>query len=97
MKTKPQASAGDQRLITIVAVSSSGPAIMCAQGAVNCHSGVHQALTFTVPSSVGPYCRQGEMCPMYMARITSPGTYPVYIEKADGSVSAPVMFTVTAQ
>jgi hypothetical protein len=52
-----------------------------------------QTLTFTVPSSVGPYCAPGMACPMYMQLIT-PGTYAVYVENAGGT-SNNVTFTVT--
>lgn len=52
-----------------------------------------QTLTFTVPQSVGPYCRPGEACPMYMQLITD-GTYNISVENSNGTSNA-VTFTVT--
>ena len=70
-----------------------GRAIMCARGATNCHPGVHQQITFVIPDSVGPYCKPGDMCPMYLQKIT-PGTYGVSVENTNGT-STPLTFTVT--
>jgi hypothetical protein len=51
------------------------------------------SITFTLPSSIGPYCKPGQACPMYMALLTN-GTYPVSVETANGSSNS-VSFTVT--
>jgi peptidoglycan hydrolase-like protein with peptidoglycan-binding domain len=50
-------------------------------------------LTFTIPSSVAPYCAPGMMCAMYMQLIT-PGNYPVYVTNANGT-SNTLNFTVS--
>ena len=53
-------------------------------------------LRFVVPSSIGPYCRPGTPCPMYMARITTPGTYGVSVENTlTGAVSNIINFFVS--
>lgn len=52
-----------------------------------------ETLTFTVPASVGPYCKQGEMCPMFRQAIV-PGSYPISIE-TDAGTSGSETFTVT--
>jgi hypothetical protein len=49
-------------------------------------------ITFTIPSSVAPYCAPGMMCAMYMQLVT-PGTYPVYVTNANGT-SNTANFTV---
>ena len=52
-------------------------------------------LNFTVPSSVGPYCRGGMMCPMYL-RLLTPGTYDISIkDQNSGTVSNSASFTLT--
>jgi len=49
-------------------------------------------ITFTVPSSVGPYCAPGTACPQYLQEIT-PGTYNVSVMDQYGT-SNQVSFTV---
>lgn len=51
------------------------------------------ALSFTVPSSIGPYCKPDQVCALYM-QLLNAGTYPVYVENANG-VSNTVSFTIT--
>jgi len=67
---------------------------MAAGSAGTCGSS-SQTLTFTVPSSVGPYCAPGTACPMYVQLVT-PGTYNVYVQNDNGT-SNTVTFTVTGQ
>ncbi|MDB5238625.1 MAG: lipase [Candidatus Kaiserbacteria bacterium] len=59
----------------------------------SCIPGIRQTIHFTVPSSVGPYCQPGMMCPMYLQLVT-PGTYKVYVENENGTTNT-VTFTVT--
>ena len=53
-------------------------------------------LSFTVPSSVGPYCKPNMGCPMYMMLIT-PGTYKVSVENTASGIKSvnSIDFTVT--
>jgi hypothetical protein len=52
-------------------------------------------LTFTIPSSVGPYCGPGVACPMYEILVTN-GIYKVSVENvATKAVSNSVELTVT--
>jgi hypothetical protein len=51
-------------------------------------------LSFTVPSSIGPYCKAGQPCPMYLSRITAPETYKVFVSDKNGSSNV-LRFTVT--
>ncbi len=51
------------------------------------------SISFTVPSSIGPYCKPMQACPMYLALINA-GTYPISIENENG-ISNTVQFTVT--
>ena len=74
--------------------ASNGNIIHFAGGAIsNVSSYNGTSLTFTVPSSVGPYCAPGMMCAMYMQLITS-GTYSVSVQNTNGTSNA-VSFTVT--
>ena len=59
----------------------------------SCVPGIRQVIVFTLPQSVGPNCKAGMMCPMYMQLIT-PGTYKVYVENENGTTNT-VDFTVT--
>ncbi|HVZ75717.1 MAG TPA: hypothetical protein VG934_00355 [Candidatus Paceibacterota bacterium] len=47
----------------------------------------HQTIEFTIPSSVGPDCKAGEMCPMYLRLLTT-GTYPLSVENENGVSNA---------
>jgi len=49
-------------------------------------------ISFTVPSSVGPYCAPGTACPQYLISIT-PGTYNVSVMNSNGTSNI-VPFTV---
>jgi len=57
-------------------------------------------LTFTIPSSLGAYCKPDQACPMYMMLVQN-GTYKLYVENvpatgdATGPTSNTVTFTVT--
>ena len=55
--------------------------IVC-QNYPNCTA--QQQMTFTVPSSVAPYCQPGYACAQYM-RLVTPGTYPVYVTNSAGT------------
>jgi len=50
------------------------------------------SVTFTVPSSVGPYCQPGYACPQYLQQVT-PGTYNVSVMNSYGT-SNTIPFTV---
>ncbi len=50
------------------------------------------AITFTIPSYMGPYCQPGNACPMY-ALLISNGSYPIYVENSNGK-SNTVAFNV---
>ena len=52
------------------------------------------SVTFTVPSSMAPYCAAGDMCSMLMALVT-PQTYQVTV-LANGATSNAAQFTVTS-
>lgn len=78
-------------VIAHVPVSSS-IAVACTTDP-SCIPGIRQTLTITVPSSVGPYCAPGMMCPMYLQLVT-PGTYGVSVENSNGT-SGTANFTVT--
>ena len=52
-----------------------------------------QQLSFTVPSSIGPYCKPDQACAMYL-QLLNAGTYPIYIENANG-ISDGASFTIT--
>lgn len=52
-----------------------------------------EQLSFTVPSSIGAYCKPDQACPMF-AMLLKPGTYPVSVENTNGT-SASVSFTIT--
>jgi peptidoglycan hydrolase-like protein with peptidoglycan-binding domain len=73
---------------------TSGAGVMCMLNATNCRSGLRQTLTFTIPSSIGPNCPPGSMCPMWM-RLVTPGDYTVAVNNANGT-SNTVTFTVTS-
>ena len=51
-----------------------------------------QSITFTVPTSIGPYCRPGMACPMYMMLVTN-GVYKISVEN-DNGISNSVDFSV---
>ncbi len=55
---------------------------------------VNGTLTFTVPTSMGPYCKIGYACPM-MAILVTKGTYNVTVLNANGT-SNTIPFTVTS-
>lgn len=81
-----------------IANVSSKPAVyscpMMPAGAstTGCGAGADE-ITFTVPSSVGPYCAPGKACPMYVM-VVQPGSYPVSVENAGGTSNTET-FTVT--
>lgn len=71
--------------ITHLPVASS-IAVACTTDP-SCVSGIRQTIVFIVPESVGPYCRPGMMCPMYMQLVT-PGVYKVSVENENGTSNA---------
>ena len=60
----------------------------------SCVGGIRQTLTFVVPSSVGPNCPPGSMCPMYL-RLITPGTYNISVQNSTGTSNS-LPFTVTS-
>lgn len=50
-------------------------------------------ITFTVPSTIGPYCKPDQACPLYLMLLNA-GTYNVSVENEHGT-SAATQFTVT--
>lgn len=88
------ASSGTTVTITGTGFNSSSVVRFAIGGITNGIVGNNgTTLTFTVPSSIGPYCKANEMCAMYLMLVNN-GTYPVYVQNADGSVSNTVQFTV---
>ncbi len=57
-------------------------------------AGGTQTITFALPESLGQYCPSGTYCIM-IARLLSPGSYPVSVTNAAGTSNS-VNFTVTA-
>ena len=51
-------------------------------------------LTFTVPEYIGPFCKAGQMCPMYATQLTIPAVYSVSVENSAGTSNA-VSFAIT--
>ena len=51
-----------------------------------------EMLTFTVPSSLSPYCAPDSACPMYM-RLATPGQYSVTVMNSNGTSNA-ITFTI---
>ncbi|MEO5646541.1 MAG: peptidoglycan-binding domain-containing protein [Candidatus Paceibacterota bacterium] len=51
-------------------------------------------LSFTIPDGIGPYCKPTQVCALYLQLVTN-GTYPVYVENSNGTVSNTVQLTVT--
>lgn len=50
-------------------------------------------LTFTMPNSIGAYCKAGQACPMWAMLLRS-GTYSLSVKNDDGSQSNSVDFTL---
>lgn len=71
---------------------ASSVAIACTTDP-SCHGGINQILTFSLPSSLSPYCPVGAACPLYV-RLLEPGTFTVTVRNGD-SVSNGLSFTVT--
>lgn len=71
---------------------ASSVAIACTTDP-SCHGGINQTVTFTLPSSLSPYCPVGAACPMYM-RLLEPGTFTITVRNGD-AVSNGLNFTVT--
>ena len=64
--------------------SSGGIAIACTTSP-SCVPGIHQSLSFTIPSYIGPYCASGYQCAMYPSRQLVPSTYPLTVTNANGT------------
>lgn len=86
---------------TFVSIYGSGfnatSQVLIGAGAIS-HPTVNSTgtmLTFTMPSSVGAYCKAGQACPLY-ALLLQPGTYQLSIENDDGSKSSSFPFVLTA-
>ena len=72
---------------------TSSIAISCTTDP-NCVGGIHQGLTFTIPSSLSPNCSTGLACPM-VQRLVTPGTYAVTVRNDSGTSNA-AQLTVTS-
>jgi peptidoglycan hydrolase-like protein with peptidoglycan-binding domain len=79
----------------IVHVASSGGIGIACTTDPNCRGGIHQSLTFTVPSSLEAACRFSATPCMIVSRQTTPGSYDVWVENSNGS-SSHATFVVTA-
>lgn len=62
------------------------------KNATTSSDGTH--IQFTIPESVGPYCKPHTACPMYLMLVRA-GDYKVWVEDKNG-VSNTLTFTVTA-
>ncbi|MDB5265525.1 MAG: hypothetical protein JWM39_238 [Parcubacteria group bacterium] len=51
-------------------------------------------ITFTMPDSLGAYCRAGQACPMYLM-LLKPGVYDLMVKNDNGGISNSVKFTLT--
>lgn len=71
---------------------TSSVAISCTTDP-HCHGGINQTITFSIPSSLSPYCPPGSACPLYI-RLLTPGTTTVSVRNGD-AVSNGLEFTVT--
>jgi len=71
---------------------TSSIAIACTTNP-NCHGGINQTLTFTVPQYISPYCAPGNYCALWVQQVT-PGVYNLSVENTSG-VSGTTTFTVT--
>jgi len=67
---------------TIYNLSAGSGSIVC-NGYPNC-TAPEQTITFTLPDAVGTYCAPGMMCAM-IARLITPGTYPISVMNANGT------------
>ncbi|HWB34147.1 MAG TPA: hypothetical protein VG753_02420 [Candidatus Paceibacterota bacterium] len=65
---------------------TSSVAVACTTDP-SCRPGIHQMISFTVPSSIGPDCKAGEMCPMYLTLLLN-GTYNLTVENENGVSNA---------
>jgi hypothetical protein len=72
---------------------TSSIAIACTTSPL-CHGGINQTLTFTVPSSLAPYCAPGFACAMYM-RLVTPAQYNITVMNANGTSNA-LPLTITS-
>ena len=72
---------------------TSSMAIACTTSPA-CHGGINQILNFTVPTSIGPNCPVGSMCPEYV-RLVTPGQYNVTVQNDNGT-SNTLVYTVTS-
>ena len=72
--------------------STDGVAIACTTDPT-CVPGIRQTLTFTIPSSIGPYCAPGFMCAMYV-RLVTPGAYDISVSNDNGTSNS-MSYTVT--
>jgi peptidoglycan hydrolase-like protein with peptidoglycan-binding domain len=73
---------------------TSSIAISCTNDP-NCHGGINQTITFTVPTSLNPLCYYSTPQCMIASRMTDPGTYNVSVQTTGGT-SNTVSFTVTS-
>jgi hypothetical protein len=71
---------------------TSSIAIACTTNP-SCHGGINQTISFTIPSSLAPYCAPGNACAQYM-RLVTPATYKISVLNSNGT-SNTVSYTVT--
>ena len=79
-------------VISHVDITSSS-AISCTTDP-SCIPGIHQTITFNVPTALDPACRASNPPCMVASRMTTPGTYMVTVENQNGTSNA-ITFTVT--
>jgi peptidoglycan hydrolase-like protein with peptidoglycan-binding domain len=53
----------------------------------SCHGGINQTIQLVIPSTVGPNCPIGSLCPLY-ERLVTPGTYQVTVVNDNGTSNA---------
>lgn len=71
---------------------TSSIAIACTTNP-DCHGGINQTITFTVPDALAPNCAVGMACAQYLRKVT-PGTYKVSVENGSAT-SNELTLTVT--
>jgi peptidoglycan hydrolase-like protein with peptidoglycan-binding domain len=94
MVTPSQGSVGTTVTLTGTNFDSSD-ILHFAAGAISGYSvgNAGTTITFTIPSSIGPYCKPDVMCPAYAMLVTN-GTYQVSVENSAGtSNTVPLVVT----
>ncbi len=89
-----QGAVGSTATISGSGFASSNTILFGGNVAANDIAPVNGTLTFTIPSSMGPYCKPMEACPMYEL-LVSKGTYSVTVLNANGTSNA-LSYTITS-